>query len=92
MVFCSVSWRQKTLAPFFLSDIFSQGANKFYDRWTEVTLAVVYLSIFKWFPCHQGAAHSQVVDGGDGLQIWSVVADSRQGVALQPQLNRNKRN
>jgi hypothetical protein len=26
----------------------------------------------KWVPCHHGMVHCQVVDGGDGLQIWRV--------------------
>jgi hypothetical protein len=34
-------------------------------------------------PCHHGMARSQVADGGDGLQLWRVAADSRQGVVLQ---------
>jgi hypothetical protein len=26
-------------------------------------------------PCHHGMAHLQVVDGGDGLQIWRVAVN-----------------
>jgi hypothetical protein len=29
----------------------------------------------KWVPCHQGMAHPQVVDEGDGFQIWRVAAN-----------------
>jgi hypothetical protein len=29
----------------------------------------------KWVPCHHGMARPQVVDGGDGLQIWRVAAN-----------------
>jgi hypothetical protein len=29
----------------------------------------------KWVPCHHGRARSQVVEGGDGLQIWRVAAN-----------------
>jgi hypothetical protein len=28
-----------------------------------------------WVSCHRGMARHQVVDGGDGLQIWKVVAN-----------------
>jgi hypothetical protein len=30
---------------------------------------------FKWIPCHHGMVHPQVMDGGDGLQIWRVAAN-----------------
>jgi len=30
----------------------------------------------KWVPCHRGIARPQVTDGGDGLQIWKVAADT----------------
>jgi hypothetical protein len=26
-------------------------------------------------PCHHGMVHLQVVDGGEGLQIWRVIAN-----------------
>jgi hypothetical protein len=29
----------------------------------------------KWVPCHHCMARPQVVDGGDGLQIWMVAAN-----------------
>jgi hypothetical protein len=29
----------------------------------------------KWVPCHHGMARPQVVDEGDGLQIWSIAAN-----------------
>jgi hypothetical protein len=29
----------------------------------------------RWVPCHHGMARPQVVDGGDGLQIWRVAAN-----------------
>jgi len=29
----------------------------------------------KWVPFHHYVARPQVVDGGDGLQIWRVVAN-----------------
>jgi hypothetical protein len=29
----------------------------------------------KWASCHHGMARPQVVDGGDGLQIWRVAAN-----------------
>jgi hypothetical protein len=29
----------------------------------------------RWVPCHHGMAHSQVVGGGDDLQIWRVAAN-----------------
>jgi hypothetical protein len=32
-------------------------------------------SYVKWVPCHRGMAHPQVVDGGDGPQIWRVAAN-----------------
>jgi hypothetical protein len=28
-----------------------------------------------WSPCHQGMTFVQVVDGGDGIQIWCVAAN-----------------
>jgi hypothetical protein len=44
-----------------------------------------------WNPCHHDVAHCQVVDGGDGCQIWRVavnllntgVVDNHQEVVLQ---------
>jgi hypothetical protein len=29
----------------------------------------------RWVPCHHGMARPEVADGGDGLQIWRVVAN-----------------
>jgi hypothetical protein len=29
----------------------------------------------RWVPCHHGTSLPQVADGGDGLQIWRVVAN-----------------
>jgi hypothetical protein len=29
----------------------------------------------RWFPCHHGLVHPQVVDGGDSLQIWRVAVN-----------------
>jgi hypothetical protein len=29
----------------------------------------------KWVPCHYGMACPQVVDGGQGLQVWRVAAN-----------------
>jgi hypothetical protein len=31
--------------------------------------------MFKRVPCHHGMARPQVADGGEGLQIWRVVAN-----------------
>jgi hypothetical protein len=30
----------------------------------------------KWVPCHHGMACPQVADGGEGLQIWRVAANT----------------
>jgi hypothetical protein len=37
----------------------------------------VYPSLppFWWVPCHYGMARLRVADGGDGLQMWRVVAN-----------------
>jgi hypothetical protein len=29
----------------------------------------------RWVTCHHGMAHPQVVDRGDGLQIWRVAVN-----------------
>jgi hypothetical protein len=34
-----------------------------------------YLDHANWIPCHHGMAHHQVVDGGEGLQIWRIAVN-----------------
>jgi hypothetical protein len=34
-----------------------------------------YLLHVRWVPCHHGMACPQVVDEGDGLQIWKVAVN-----------------
>jgi hypothetical protein len=36
-----------------------------------------------WTPCHHGMVHPQFADGGDGLQLWRVAANT---LNKQPQL------
>jgi hypothetical protein len=35
----------------------------------------VYTHIYYVFPCHDGVARPQIVDGGDGLQKWMVTIE-----------------
>jgi hypothetical protein len=30
----------------------------------------------RWAPCHQGMVHTQVADGGDGIQLWRVTVNT----------------
>jgi hypothetical protein len=34
-----------------------------------------FISHVKWVPCHHSMVRPQVVDGGDGLQIWRLAAN-----------------
>jgi hypothetical protein len=36
--------------------------------------SIMYIHV-KWVPCHHGMVRPQVVDRGDGLQIWRVAAN-----------------
>jgi hypothetical protein len=37
-------------------------------------LCLLHTSV-TWVPCYHGIAHHQVVDGGDGPQLWKVAAN-----------------
>jgi hypothetical protein len=38
----------------------------------------------KWVPCHHSTVRPQVVDGGEGLQIWMVAANILNNSRGQP--------
>jgi hypothetical protein len=42
----------------------------FKDLLIEQIQYVMSLIHVSWVPCHPGMAHAQVVDAGDGLQLW----------------------
>jgi hypothetical protein len=69
---------RNTIHYFFrLRDYFSSLMGLKNDRITEKANVKLHYSLshVRWVPCHHGMARPQVVDGGDGLQIWRVAAN-----------------
>jgi hypothetical protein len=40
-----------------------------------IIITIIATIRVRWVPCHHDMARTQVVDGGDGLQIWSRAAN-----------------
>jgi hypothetical protein len=47
-----------------------------------------------WVPCHHGMARPQVVDGGNGFQVWRVAANivHKQSRAARKEVRRRANN